>query len=109
MFLPYIAKGGGGGGMLIMQPWPTEQIAEPHIVRMLHMKFTEIGLVVSDEKLFEIVDKHSIIVWSWPLVFTEVHEAPSFISRSTIVLEEKNVAPFLHSKTKGTKYDLDEK
>ena len=38
-----------------------------------------------------------------------MHEAPSFLSQSTIVLEKYNVSPFLHSKAQGTKFDLDEK
>ena len=44
-----------------------------------------------------------------PLVFTEVHEAPTFISESPIVLGEYNVSTFLHSKAQGTKFDLDAK
>ena len=45
----------------------------------------------------------------WPLIFTEVHEVPSFTSQSTNVLEKYNVSPFLRSKAKGTKFDLAKK
>ena len=57
----------------------------------------------------QIFNQPLIIKYPWPLLFTEVHEAPSFITQSTTFLEKYNVSPFLHSKAQGTKFDFDKK
>ena len=95
-----------------MWPGPFEQTLNPLLPRCCKWNLIKIGPVISEEKMFENVDKHSILVineWSWPLTFTEVHVVPTFISQITIVLGKCDVPPVPHSISQGTKFDLGKK
>ena len=46
------------------------------------------------------------IEWPWPLVITEVHVLPTFISQTIIVLEKYNVPPFPIQNPKGSNLTL---
>ena len=109
-FLPYMIM----EAILAMCPGPFEQILDPLLPRCCIWNLIETGPVVS-KKSFENVDKHSILSDLWPRSLNdldlwhsqEVHVVPTFVSQSTIVLEKCNVSPFCHSRSQGTKFDLD--
>ena len=102
------------GAILAMWPGPFEQILDPLLPGCCIWNLTEIGPAVSEEKLFENVDKHSIPVtisqghWM-TLTFgiQQVYKIPTFISQTTIVLVNCNVSPFPHPLAARTKSDID--